>query len=142
VRWKWAEDECKQGWALCPRALGGHDVKVEGERATLRAMDVLRSIVKWVGIVVGCMIGLFLLVAGWPASLGLVFFGLIVYGIIRLRGEHVMNRVLWTGSTRMEEDPPSPRLRRTGPPSLRLRRTGPPSREATAERGEQETGER
>jgi hypothetical protein len=48
--------------------------------------------------------GLIVLVGGWPGSLLLVFFGLIVYGIIRLRAEHVMNRVWWTGSTRMEEE--------------------------------------
>ena len=78
----------------------------------MRAVDVLKRVVKWTGIVLGCMIGLFLLVAGWPASIGLVVFGLIVYGIIRLRSEHVMNRVLWTGSPLMEEEAKRIRERR------------------------------
>jgi len=64
----------------------------------------LRSIAKWVGIVLGCVMGLVVLIGGWPASIGLVVVGLIVYGIIRLRAEHLMNRVWWTGSTRWDEE--------------------------------------
>jgi len=73
----------------------------------MRVGEVLRSIAKWLGIGVGCVVALFVLVAGWPTSLLLVFVGLIVYGIIRLRAEHLMNRVWWTGSRKIRRDPPS-----------------------------------